>query len=203
MTAFSNTRDEEQGAQSPQALAAHQKSFDTVTIAFHWATVVFVLGLLATALLHAQSHDDATKALTLRIHRSVGVTVWLITVCRLVWRMSGAKMPPFSVTMTRTHRTLVQISEYCLYALLVIQPITGLTATITRGRPFDLFWWHVPPLIADRPALHASLVSAHQLGAWILIILISGHALNALIHYFVLRDSMLQRMAPLGTMQRR
>jgi hypothetical protein len=43
-------------------------SFDGVTIALHWTTVVLVLALLTTALLHAQSHDDLTKALLLRIH---------------------------------------------------------------------------------------------------------------------------------------
>src|SRR6516164_770427 len=53
----------------------NRATFDSVTIALHWITVVLVLALLTTALLHAQSHDDATKALLLRIHRSLGVTV--------------------------------------------------------------------------------------------------------------------------------
>ena len=181
---------------------ANRASFDGVTIALHWTTVVLVLALLTTALLHAQWHDDATKALLLRIHRSLGVTVWITTALRLTWRMTNAKLPPFPDDMTRKHRALVQISEYCLYALLLIQPITGLSATITRGRSFVLFWWHIPPLMPHYPILQAALLLVHQIGAGTLGVLITAHAVTALIHYFVLRDNVLQRMAPIIGIQR-
>jgi cytochrome b561 len=175
---------------------AKRTSFDGVTIAFHWVTVLVVLGLLTTALWHAQSHDDMTKALMLRIHRSLGVSVWAATAFRLVWRMTNAKLPPFPDEMTDIHRVVVKISEYCLYALLIVQPLTGFVATIARGRSFLLFWWHVPPLMPHFPTLRTVLLSAHRIGAWTFGILIMGHAVAALIHYFVLRDNVLQRMAP-------
>src|SRR5262252_4983216 len=82
----------------------NRATFDSVTIALHWITVVLVLALLTTALLHAQSHDDATKALLLRIHRSLGVTVWMTTAFRLVWRMTNAKLPPFPDHITHIER---------------------------------------------------------------------------------------------------
>ena len=180
---------------------ANGVSFDGITMALHWATVALVLALLTTALLHAQSHDDATKAFLLRIHRSLGVTVWTTTAFRLVWRMTSAKLPPFPDDMTRINRALVQISEYCLYALLLIQPITGLSATITRGRSFVLFWWHIAPLMPHYPALQSALLLVHRIGAWTLGFLITVHAGTALIHFFVLRDNVLQRMAPIVGMQ--
>jgi superoxide oxidase len=209
MTSFGNNQNKSERVQFSQISNAHPtpmnapKSFDAITMVFHWVTVVFVIGLLATALLHAQSHANPAKMFLLWIHRSLGIAVWLVTVFRIAWRMNGAQMPPFPATVTGTHRALVQISEYSLYALLVIQPITGLTATITRGRGFDLFWSYIPPLMGHYPALHADLFIAHRLGAWILIIFISGHALVALVHHFILRDNVLLRMIPLGAMQRR
>src|SRR5215472_18069314 len=150
----------------------NRATFDSVTIALHWITVVLVLALLTTALLHAQSHDDGTKALLLRIHRSLGVTVWMTTAFRLGWRMTNAKLPPFPDDMTRLNRALVQMSEYCLYALLLIQPITGLSATITRGRSFVLFWWHIAPLMSHYPTLQSALLLVHRIGAWTLGFLI-------------------------------
>jgi cytochrome b561 len=156
-----STQERNAGLESSQSSNVHtmpianRASFDGVTIALHWTTVVLVLALLTTAWLHAQSHDDA--ALLLRIHRSLGVTVWMTTAFRLIWRMTNAKLPPFPDDMPRKHRLLVQISEYCLYALLLIQPITGLSATITRGRSFVLFWWHIPPLMHHYPTLQAAL----------------------------------------------
>jgi cytochrome b561 len=98
--------------------------------------------------------------------------------------------------MTPLHRTLVQISEYCLYALLVIQPTVGFSAVLTRGRSFTLFWGHVPPLISHYPTVEAVLFSLHRVGAWALGLLITAHAVNALVHHFIIRDNTLARMAP-------
>jgi cytochrome b561 len=206
--ASSSTQQRNAGMESSRASNMHpgpmakRPSFDGVTIAFHWATVLVVLGLLTTALWHAQSHDDMTKVLMLRIHRSLGVSVWTATAFRLVWRMTNAKLPPFPDEMTHIHRVLVKIAEYCLYALLIVQPLTGFVATIARGRSFLLFWWHVPPLMPHFPTLRTVLLSAHRIGAWTFGILIMGHAVAALIHYFVLRDNVLQRMAPVIGIQR-
>jgi cytochrome b561 len=177
-------------------LADKRTSFDGVSIAFHWLTAVMVLSLITTAVWHSQSHDDVLRVLLLRIHRSLGVTVWFTTISRLIWRMTHAQLPPFPDQMTQAHRSLVQISEYCLYALLVIQPLTGFGAVLTRGRSFSLFWGHFPPLIPHYPAVEAALFVLHRLGAWGLILLISGHTLNALLRHFVVRDNTLQRMAP-------
>jgi cytochrome b561 len=176
--------------------AKERTSFDGVSIAFHWLTVLLVLSLITTAVWHAQSHDDVLRVLLLRIHRSLGVTVWFTTVSRLIWRMTHAQLPPFPDHMTPTHRSLVQISEHCLYALLVIQPLTGFGAALTRGRSFTLFWGHVPPLIPHYPTVEIVLFLLHRIGAWSFIVLITGHALNALVRHFVVGDNTLQRMAP-------
>ena len=175
---------------------SNRASFDGVTLAFHWLTVVLMLALFTTAIWHAQSHDDVLKVLLLRIHRSLGVTAWTMTVLRLVWRKTNAKLPPFPDDMTQLHRTFVQLSEYCLYALLIIQPTIGFSAMLTRGRSFTLFCGHVPPLIPHYPTVQVALMSLHRLGAWALALLITAHAVNALVHHFVIRDNTLARMAP-------
>lgn len=187
---------------NPECLPAAIKrtSFDPVSIAFHWLTVILVLGLITTAAWHALSHDDVLRVLLLRIHRSLGVTVWFTTVSRLIWRKTHAQLPPFPDHMGQAHRSLVQTSEHCLYALLVIQPLTGFSAVLTRGRSFTLFWGHVPPLIPHLPTVETALFLLHRIGAWSLILLVTSHAVHALVRHFVGRDNTLQRMAPvLGT----
>ena len=57
-----NTQKRNAGLESSQSSNVHtvpivnRASFDRVTIALHWTTIVLVLALLTTALLHAQSH---------------------------------------------------------------------------------------------------------------------------------------------------
>ena len=181
---------------------ARRPPFDSVTIAFHWATVLIVLAMFASAWLHSQSHDDVFKALLLQFHRSLGVTIWVATVSRLVWRLTNAKLPPFPQNMPKVQQRLAKASEYALYALLLVQPATGLAATLLRGRQFALFFWEIPQLVPEK-ALWVTFDLTHKLGAWALGALILGHAAAALFHHFVLRDDVLKCMVPVIARERR
>jgi cytochrome b561 len=183
-------------------LGARRPPFDSVTIAFHWATVLMMLAMFASAWMHSHSHDHAFKAILLQIHRSLGVTIWVATALRLAWRLTSAKLPPFPQSMPKVQQRLAKASEYGLYALLLFQPATGLAAALVRGRQFAIFLWQIPQLIPEDHALLAAFDLAHKLGAWTLGALILGHAAAGLIHHFVLRDDVLQCMAPVITTER-
>lgn len=178
---------------------ARRPPFDSVTIGFHWLTVFIVLAMFTTAWLHERSHDDIFKAVLLQTHRSLGLTIWLTTMLRLAWRLTRAKLPPFPSNMTKNHRGIVKLSEYLLYALLLIQPATGLGDTLFRGREFAIFLWRIPPLVHADAALRHAFQLAHQLGACAFGALVVGHAAAALFHHFVLRDDVLECMAPVIT----
>jgi cytochrome b561 len=170
--------------------------FDSFTIWLHWATALIVLAMFATAWLRSLSHDDALRATLLQAHRSLGLTIWVMTCFRLVWRVTNATMPPFPPTITDAHRRLVRWSECGLYAMLFVQPLTGLGATLFNGRPFALFAWRFAPLLSENRALSGVLHLAHECGAWAFAALVAGHAGAALVHHFVLRDDVLECMAP-------
>jgi superoxide oxidase len=181
---------------SPNAYT-RRPPFDNVTVCLHWATVLIVLALFTSAMLRLQlTQDDASKVILLQIHRSLGVTVWVVTALRLAWRQTNAKLPPFTANTTKMYRTIVPLSEYGLYVLLLGQPIMGLSATLFGGRPFPLFLWQIPQLISADETLRAAFHLAHEVGAWLLGALVAGHAATALIHHFVFRDDVLQCMAP-------
>src|SRR5262245_50418122 len=90
---------------------ARRPPFDDLTIRLHWATVLLVLALFATALLHALAEvlESTLTPLLLQIHRSFGVTIWLVTAFRLAWRLTHATLPPFPMQMTRLHRATVKL----------------------------------------------------------------------------------------------
>src|SRR5215470_11758971 len=177
---------------------ARRPPFDGLTIGLHWATVLLVLALFASAWLHALAEvlESSLTPLLLQIHRSFGVTVWVVTALRLAWRLTHATLPPFPMQMTRLHRATVKLSEYGLYALLLVQPATGLLTTLFGGRPFALFFWQFSPPIARDEMLRAAFHFTHELGAWALAALAVSHAVVALFHHFVLRDDVLERMVP-------
>jgi superoxide oxidase len=170
--------------------------FDTLTITLHWTTVLIVLTLLGSGLLYGQVEERSWSPTLLQVHRSLGVTIWTLTVFRLLWRVTGARFPAFPAAMTPLHQLGARLSEYALYALLLIQPATGLAQTIFRGRPFEVFARSIPPLVARDVGLVGIFRAAHEIGAWCLLALAGLHAAAALAHHFILRDDVLQAMAP-------
>jgi cytochrome b561 len=177
-------------------MATSRPPFDKVTIAFHWATVLMVLTMFATAWMHMHSHNGVLRTNLLLIHRSLGTTIWVGTVVRLAWRLTNAKFPPFPAKTTKIYGAFVQASEYSLYALLLSLPATGLASTLFRGHQFALLFWQFPMLLPEDNALHAAFHWAHQIGAWALGILVAVHSVVALVHHFLLRNDVLQCMAP-------
>lgn len=184
--------------QRRQAVHVGRRRFDGVTIALHWATVVLILGMFASAWLYGQAIDGDAATLALAIHRSLGVTVWSVTIGRLVWRLGFGFMPPFPPDMPKIQQLLAKANEYALYAVLLIQPLTGMAQSVARGRTFPLFGLEVPMLMAKDRDLAALFHAIHELSAWVLVGLIGGHAMAALFHRFVLHDEVLQSMSPFG-----
>jgi superoxide oxidase len=175
-----------------------RRRFDIVTIGLHWATVTLIAGLFGSAWLLLAS-DREHAAILLTVHRSLGVVTWAVAIVRLGWRLSYAYLPPFPQNMPKVQRRLAKTSEYGLYALLLLQPLTGLAQSLTRGRHFMLFAWQVPKVMAGDKPLTMLFHQIHTLSAWVLLGLIGLHILAALFHRFVLRDEVLQSMLPWRT----
>ena len=170
--------------------------FDDLSILFHWVTVLLVTALFAVAWLRGASEVGASAKALLTLHRSLGVTVWVLTLARLAWRSTFAHLPPFPPSMGRPHQWGAKASEYGLYGLLALQPLTGLAQTLYLGRPFALFGQQIPAVLPrDKPLMHV-FNQVHEWGAWTLLGLIGLHATAALIHRFVLRDDVFQAMLP-------
>jgi cytochrome b561 len=176
-------------------LGQRAERFDATSMMLHWLTVVLVACQFVTAILHDQFKGEAGAAL-LMLHRSAGVLTWLVVAWRLVWRRWHAYLPPFPAHMPRIQQWVAKLNEYGLYALLMLQPLTGMGNTLMRGKPFALFYWEVPAVLGpNKPVAHL-LGEMHETGAWLLLALIGLHAVAALFHAVVLRDRVLQRMLP-------
>jgi cytochrome b561 len=182
-------------ATAARSVKASAGRFDNVSIALHWLTLALVLGQFSTALA-IDRVDPASGLMLLAVHRSTGALTWLVVACRLAWRRSFASLPPFPASIPKPQQWAATANEYALYALLLVQPLTGLGDTLFRGRPFVLLAWRVPALLATRKDLYQPLHAAHVLGAALLAALIALHAAAALLHALVLRDGVFERMLP-------
>jgi cytochrome b561 len=177
-----------------QSLTKSQR-FDDIAICLHWMTLALVVAQFTSAWLLGAFTGDKAAAL-LVFHRSLGIVIWFVTVCRFGWRRLCATLPPFPESIPKLQQKLAKLNEYGLYALLIIQPLTGVIDALFLGRPFPLFLWQIPAILPRDRGVADFFAEMHHFGAYALLLLIGVHALAALFHRFVLKDKVLQRMLP-------
>jgi superoxide oxidase len=165
---------------------------------------VFLVGfLLASGWSFAIAEGTRFFSSLLMLHRSAGVLVWSVTIARLSWRATFARFPPFPENLPHLIEWAAKASEYALYALLIMQPATGMAHSLLRGRPFDLLGVSVPALSPPLLDLSEKFHDLHAWGAWALAVMVGLHASAALFHHIVLKDDVLESMLPAATRRSR
>jgi cytochrome b561 len=177
-----------------------QRAFDPAIRFLHWLTLFLIT--MTFALVFSIGFGSKLEAMAfLQLHRSFGVTVWIVTLGRLVWRQFS-RFPNWPADMPPAMRFAAHWSEYALYALLLTQPVLGLLQTNAHGDRVNLFFLgQLPALIGQDRPLAKQLLGVHETVGFVLLGLIGVHAAAALYHHFWRRDDTLTAMLP-QTMRR-
>jgi len=171
-------------------------AYGSVAKLLHWTIVVLIIAQFVLA----SSADDLPNGLEklklLATHKSIGMTVLMLALVRIGWRLTNP-VPPSPATMPRWQVRAAHTSHFVLYALLLAQPITGWIMSSARNFPvsyFGLFQW--PDLVGPSDALHERFEDIHHLLGEALLVIALVHAAAALYHHFWIKDDVLRRMLP-------
>ena len=175
------------------AAADDGTNYDNVAVTLHWVTALLVVTQFALAETWDWFSHDTSEAMQ-SLHVSFGILLAAVVVARLLWRWSGHQRPSIVSGWVEIASKAV---HYLLYALLVAQAALGFAMGWANGHPIHFFGIGIPgPLDAlPRPQRH-EMREIHEKVGWAIIILAFGHALAALYHHYVVKDRVLQRMAP-------
>jgi cytochrome b561 len=177
-------------------MAHSPQQYGPVAIAFHWSIAAAVVLTVGLALYLENLELGDTKTLMLTLHKSVGITIFVLTWARIVWRLTH-RPPALPGTMSPLQRLAATATHVGLYALTIAMPITGYISVAARGREttfFDLFV--VPSWVPLDRALSNLTETVHRYGQYAVYALVGLHVAAALYHHFVKRDGLLRRMWP-------
>lgn len=165
---------------------------------FHWLIVVLII-VQVTLAIRADDAPSAKKLGLLAYHKSVGITILMLVILRLLWRSLNLT-PLLPDTLKPYERLLARITHATLYVLLFAMPLSGWMMSSARG--FPVSWFHLftlPDLVPKNKSLYEALVTTHETLAWVLAAVVTLHVAAALKHHFMLRDHVLRRMLPFTT----
>lgn len=178
--------------------------YSAVAIALHWAIAAAIVLQVA---LSGRMEDRTPEAFAVtQLHKSVGITILLLSLARLAWRLTH-RPPPEPAALAPWERRLATAVHWAFYAVMILMPLTGwiMVSTSRFAVPTLLYgvvpWPHLPGLAELAPAAKAAwnegAEAAHETiirGAYVLFGL---HVAGALKHHFVDRATpVLPRMAP-------
>ena len=178
--------------------------YSTVAIVLHWliaAAIIFQVIL-------AWRMDGRTPQgfALIQLHKSVGISILLLSLARLAWRLTH-RPPPLPAGMATLERWLARVAHIGLYVIMIGMPITGwiMVSTSRIQVPTLLFgaipWPHFPGLAhlvgPAKTAWNSFGQTGHEVLAWGAYVLIALHVAGALKHQLFSRDEpVLAHMAP-------
>ncbi len=170
--------------------------YGPVAKTLHWLTFALLLASFSIGVSMVEMPLSPAKLQVYSWHKWVGVTVFLVTLARLGWRLANPP-PPLPSTVPGWQRGAARLSHGALYAVLIAMPISGWTMSSALGvQTVYLGLVPLPDLVAPDRALGETLVEVHHTFALVLFVLIAIHVAAALYHHFAARDDVLRRMAP-------
>ncbi len=166
-------------------------------IALHWAIALLIFGLFPLGLYMSSLALSILKIKLFAWHKWFGLTVLLLAVLRLGWRV-GHRPPPLPDSIPRWQQGIAGALHALLYLLIFAIPLSGWALSSAAG--VQVVWWGVlplPELLPKDAALAHALREVHESLNFLMAALVAMHVGAALKHQFVDRDGVLQRMLPI------
>jgi cytochrome b561 len=179
------------------ATSLRPEAYDPVLRALHWLTAVtFLTALLIGIYASTQVPGTSPRRELLEIHKSLGITVLLLTLLRLFWRMLSTP-PREPASFGWLVRLASAANHGALYALMLLMPASGYLNSAAGGYSLNYFGlFSLPRLVPAGKALSEFGETLHGLAAWAVYLTVGLHVAAVAWHEAVKRDGTLARMWP-------
>jgi len=167
--------------------------YTRTAITLHWLIAALIICAFSLGWIMT---DLAVSPLRLRMfnwHKWVGVTILLLVIIRLVWRLTHR--PPPMLPMPAWQRISAKTLHAALYVLLLLQTFSGWIYSNAAGyQVVYLGLIPLPNLVEKNKEVADVLMERHEFLGWCLFVAALLHIMAALKHQFMDGDSTLKRM---------
>lgn len=198
-------------------MARRDERYTVVAIVLHWAIAITLLAMIPMGwwmgdhIANADPQVRAQAAAVFQFHKSLGLTILVLSLARLGWRL--ANPPPPAPPMPGWQGAALKGTHVAFYVLMIALPLTG-WVYVSAGWAAEQQRWlkaptiffglfqvpHIAPVAGleegARRQVGENAISAHSAMAWAVIGLTALHVAAALKHHVLDKDDVLGRMIP-------
>ncbi len=185
-------------------MSASSERYTSVAITLHWLIALAIIGMIFGGWYMSDLPDGAPGQYFLyQMHKSVGITILLLTIARIIWRGMNPP-PPLPEDMNGLEKTASHLVHLGFYGLMIALPLTGWlysSVSVKLDVPTVLYGmvsWPDLPFVdgLKTEAASGGVNFVHSKLAWVAIGLLALHMAGAVKHEISAEDGVLKRMIP-------
>jgi len=170
--------------------------YGRTAIGLHWLIALLIFCAFPLGVYMHELPFSPGRLKLYSYHKWIGVTVFLLAIARVAWRIGHPAPPPAG--MPAWQRIASVATHHLLYVLILAVPVSGWLMSSAKGfQTVYLGMIPLPDLLAKDKELGDMLTTVHQILNFTMAALVITHVAAALKHYVVDRDEVLGRMIPL------
>lgn len=176
-------------------MPAEQLHYGPTAKFFHWSIVALLTVQLPLGWLMPDIRRGMIPGSAMSLHISIGMTVLVLIVLRLLWRLAHPVAP--ETNLPAWQRVSSELVHWLLYLAVLLTTLSGWFFASMRG--WTIYLWGVlplPRLVAEGSPFGRTLGGWHEFLTWVLLVLIGIHVAAAFVHLLVYRDGVMRRMLP-------
>jgi len=162
----------------------------------HWTIALLIAAIAVLGLVMVEMANTPDKIALYSLHKSLGLSLLVLLLARIGWRLYAGAPRPLPGTPHWQHR-IATATHVAMYVLMFAMPLTGWLFNSAAGYPLQWFGlFNLPDLAGFDRALRDRADWLHEAGFWLLLALVIVHAAAAFYHHLFQQDATLTRMLP-------
>ena len=159
---------------------------------FHWTTFIILIlqipfGFYLVGLEFSDRRIDLEN-----IHILIGIIVFYITLFRLIWKFFNSS-PTDGNSFFRGQIIIAKVNHFLLYLSIFTITISGILKKLYMGETLNFIFFNYG-FEKDNFVLADAYYEVHIYANYLLLILVTLHILAVIVHHFIFKDKILNKI---------
>ena len=159
---------------------------------FHWVTFIVLLAQIPFGFYLVGLEFSDRRIELENIHILVGITVFYITLFRLIWKLFNPN-PTESKSFFKGQILIGKVNHLLLYLSIFAITVSGMLKKLYMGETLNFFFFKYG-FEKDNFLLADAFYEVHIYANYLLLVLVTLHILAVVVHHFIFKDKILSKI---------